>query len=1449
MYLPAAREHLYLPPPEFDALLLEAWRLQDLAVAPVPAPALATAAATTAAATVAPAAAPVGPSRGAWPAPRPAVPATTPAAGWTQPRTTTAPAPTPSRFSRWWDRLTDAVGSDLAAHGLAYIGVLLLFVGVFGLVAFAFGDVSEGVRPVAELGIVRAPFAASWMLLRRGAEIAGRALELAGGLLLPVMLATSMLDGVAVPPDPSGTTLVVALTAEAALTSLGYWWWSRRHHDSALRFLVAPVAWLAVGFAVTGAGREIPAGRDVASITAWQVAAMSAAVVVTLAWARWRPSAALSGPSITSSRVGAVVLALLALLTWVSEGWPTGPVLVAGTALLLVLELLRGHVPRLVVGVGAPLWWAVTSMALVIALGSDAGGIALAATVSAAGFLVLLDLVAVLGATWLELTLPAVGLVVALSLSGVSAGWALVATAVVAGWAHVRRVIGWIRTRVPQPVRDLAAVMFSVWALVEVAAVTTDGPLTLLIGTVAVVGALLPIRVPVVRRAVSASSGDGFWLYWWDAGTVAASAAALLVATVGRPATSTGEWLLVASAALLTVGVVIGPIPASWRVWPSSTLGALTWLTLVAALGLGDLTRDTVLLAASALGVVAAHLRPALVGRWSSASAVAGAGYVVALLALGLTQSEVLGAVALGVLLAEWLLTLVLAEVRSSPFVDDAVRLAGGAAHYLAPSLVGLLVPVTAFAALDAAQVATVPWLVGVLPVVSVAYAACAWLPASAALRRTLAWSALLAAVLGEAGLVLQTEDLGRALGLAALVAGVLVLPRALRSVVHVWTAWVAVPPALVLGTRAASTGFAGLDTVLQLAASAVVIGGAMLVLAYGTGALLDRWTPMLVPARHWLWPPAALGGVQLALGTLLALGLDAEPAARLLLASGLVVALRAALSRAWALLGVAVLVLGAAAWVAWEWLATAPWVWLGVAVALLGCAEAAARVVADRHWWARADVAMFSAAHLAALIALGTVAGGTQAGEVLVATGVLALAVAARLRARTAALAVYGTLGTVAVVGGAGLVGPGWLALALAVLALALGVLATRPRAQVVRGELTAASAAAALGAWASLLVWLELAPGTAVDVTVGAAAVALVVVTALLRLGVGTRQDALVRGGAALAALVLAPAVPALVGATSELALLSWWTVASLAVAACCLAVAATVIGSAVLRYGTAALLGLALAEGVVVAGATPAQQVIALAVVTAVASVGVLVRDARLAPWRPVLVTAGGASAAAGVLVAFAALPDSALFATAWLVAAAYLLVTGTALHAVVLQAFAPVTACVAWLSWAAGALDGNPQWFAVPSALALFASLGLVRRDRRSRGLPASNAAMVLMETIGVVVLVGPSFVQTFTDSIAYAVLAAGLGVAVVVWGVLTQVRRRLLGGSAVVLLALLLLVAVPLARLLPAWSGAMLWVALACVGLVAILAATLLEKGRAVVRRGLGQLHELTSEWE
>ncbi len=209
----------------------------------------------------------------------------------------------------------------------------------------------------------------------------------------------------------------------------------------------------------------------------------------------------------------------------------------------------------------------------------------------------------------------------------------------------------------------------------------------------------------------------------------------------------------------------------------------------------------------------------------------------------------------------------------------------------------------------------------------------------------------------------------------------------------------------------------------------------------------------------------------------------------------------------------------------------------------------------------------------------------------------------------------------------------------------------------------------------------------------------------------------------------------------------------------------------------------------------------------------------------------------------------LPDTALVSPALLVAAVMSAAIAVELRSLTAQVCTPVLVCTAWIVYAVRALDGNPQWVAVPIGLTLLVIVGLLRHRLRTSGNDPAALEVVLLELAGIGCLVGSSFVQAFTVALAYAALAAVLGLLVAGWGVLTRVRRRVTAGAAVAFAGLLVLVGVPLAQLLPAWSGVTLWVTIACVGLLAIVGATLLEKGRAVLRAGLDSFAALTEGWE
>src|SRR5690606_5624246 len=102
------------------------------------------------------------------------------------------------------------------------------------------------------------------------------------------------------------------------------------------------------------------------------------------------------------------------------------------------------------------------------------------------------------------------------------------------------------------------------------------------------------------------------------------------------------------------------------------------------------------------------------------------------------------------------------------------------------------------------------------------------------------------------------------------------------------------------------------------------------------------------------------------------------------------------------------------------------------------------------------------------------------------------------------------------------------------------------------------------------------------------------------------------------------------------------------------------------------------------------------------------------------------------------------------------------------------------------YAAAAVGGVVVWSTVPVGLAMLAVVGVWRADRRSRALRAAEPAVAALDLAGIAFLVVASFVAAFTQSVWHALIAAGIGVLVFFWAVLTRVRRRLLAGAVVVL---------------------------------------------------------------
>jgi hypothetical protein len=1486
----------------------------------------------------------------------------------------------PGPVARWWARSREAIGSDLAVHGLAYLGVLLFFVGAFGLVVFAFGNVARGLRPVAEVVIALVPFATGALLRRRGAVVVGRALEALGGLLLPVIAITTLVDGFGFPPDPRGTALVVGATASTALITVAYAAWTRRDANSALRHVVAPAAWLTVAMATLGLAREVPTGKGIATPSAVQAAAIVTALAGSLLWARLRPRARLAGPTLTAAVAGLPIAALMALLSAAAEGWPTVPVLVSGVGVLVALQLLRGWLPSVVVSVAGPLWWAVVWAALAAGTLPAAVG----AAVAVVGFVVLLELADPAhakaedvepaaaegvdlpeGATDarataddldpsdLALVLAALGASAAMLATWSDARWASAVLGLAAVWAAVRRAAPFATSRgaaTPGVLLDLAAGLLPALALASLARATN--PPVAVVTAAAVVAAVTALALrPWLRR----EPGDLYWLRWWQ---LAVPAVALASLVVWQPTLITGEkWATTASFALLTAASTIGPVPRLWRPLVVAVLGLATWLSMAATMGLADPVRIA-LPAFAGLGlVVLVHLPPwrslvevgsiALTGHGLGAVAVgmalstvpATAGFVV--LPTGQLGWALVGALATataGVIVTGWC-----DSVGRSP-VGPLLAGEGWSLRWvpLALAATGLPVTVSALLAVTGALPLAHPWAIAIPAVAAVAYAAATRASLPARVVSTLAWggfvSGLVASVgpflAGPLGLQpgtaagqaptlfgLSLADRSPAIaGLSSLVIAVLLLRPDRRDPAMTWTAWSAGFPLTGLVVAQLSPAFAALPGATATALTLVTVGGVLLV-GGAAADLRDRaWAPRSSPAHRGLVPPVCIGtvGIVLALATALA-ALPPRPAGWVTLIAAVAVLATALCSRAGALAGAAA-VLGwiTALLLAGPAIAARPWLATLSALAILLAAQGFS---ASKRWapaaprWARWDVPLLLAA--APVGASGPIlaAGGAWSGAMFAAVGAEALAVAVRLRRTPIAAVPVGVLGAGLLLTGAASEGSGWLALALLGLALLTSGLALLVQAPS-RSALQVVGAVCAVGSWRALTHWLGWPDQQSVDVAALWAAGLAAGLAAVARFGqpassaaqaasvgdtgttgagnvgdTGTtgagnvglhdptepgRSWLLTWGGAAVAvvsitawdALTTASVLRSAVGP-------SWWITASVGTTAAALAIAARPLRVATLR-DLASIYGLvALAVGARAAHLSPAQRVLVLVLVSAVAAALLLVRSTseavpgpdprRASPgasaqvWLRSLIVLGAGSALWSVGTAALASTPVAISSTALhgpvllvgpLVAVALQCAAiGVALRQFWLQALAAPVLCVAWLVFADAALAIHPQWATVPIGLTTLVVVALWRRDRQRRGERLDVVELVVPELLGIAFLVGAFFVEAVSHSLWQAVVAAAVGVAVIAWGVITRVRRRLVAGSVIAAAGLFIPVAVPLVRLLPSWEGAALWVLIAGLGLVAVGAASLMERGKVVTRKGVARFGTLTAGWE
>jgi hypothetical protein len=1363
-------------------------------------------------------------------APPPPPPPLVPAAPSSPPRPPAEPLLSP--IARQTHLVRELIASDIALHGLAYLGVLLTFAGTLGFVFFAFGRVDVGLRPVAELAIPIVLFGSSWFLRRRGTPFVAGSVELLGGGLLPVVLFASFLDGANVPGDLHGSAKIAVLTIVALGLAAIYGLVARRRPSTTLRYLVGLMVWTAAGVIGFGLRQERSAG---------QMAVVTGAIAATLLVARLRSGHRLSRPTELAAVPGTALAYSLALLFGGAEGWPAAEVAGTGIAALAAAEFLAAAFDDdRVVPFAQTAVVALTALALAPGLGAGWAGAAavvgflavferqerrrpLPELVPVAGVGGLLALVASLGDPW-----PAL------------AGWGLAGA-----WAHARRI---------RPSSSIPPGRWMDMAAAVLPAGAASGLIRLLPNDIALAG---------IATAVAAGAGaarllgarDPFWRRWLAASgsvlglAVLAEWSASHLAPSGTPAPTAP--LLAVAAALVAITLAFAVDHPALAVWASAAAAAEA---MVLALSATTLSENESAMAWAFAGLVAVIVATA----WSRRPAghVAAVGHLTGLAILGVSVPDDTRLILIAASSVGWAITLVATEVGRSEFANILERILaglvpddGGIARFGAVAVpsAALLIEFAALAATaaerwgltDGRREAMGP----VLAAVAVAYAVAA---------RLLRHRRPLGPIVAVGGVALAAVAIATATpvplpepvpwepiaALAASIAVVAIIGRDLRHPAMRAFGWaMTLPLALGLANRAGVP--AGALQYVSLVYGGVLVVGGLLV----DDLLAGRRRPGRALRTRELADPVILGA--LAVPASLAVAFTDPPdvygwwslgAAILFFVVGVQMRAGGLGVPAWSLAAA-----GAAAISPWP-VTRDPWLFVPAA-ALLVAASAAAR-----RWLPAPGDPLFGwdlppllVAHGVAVAGLAMAPAAGAVVPVSAGLGALSLVVATWRRHWAWAAA-----GTALVLIGAEAAGHGWFALALAATAAGAAAASSRLTGPV-RVALQAVSLAAAGAAWGEALAWRGTSRGQIVVATALASGGVALLAMAIVRLRPEARDWSV--GLGTLAATGLATA--------ASLAPFSGHRPAWSAVAAATGLFAVAAGGSArpldrpELRFASAVLV-LAAGAALIPAYRPPDPVLVGAPVGAALgAMLGALVlwrlrpASPSLAPLTLFAVLADAAAAA----VAGSALPRRTPLEAVLLAAAVESAAAGLILGRPRLLHASPPLLCGAWLLFASEALRGDPQWFTAPIGLTLLAVVELARWNRRREHAPVVDERLLAAEVLGIAFLAGASLVQTVVEGATNGMVAVLIGIAVSAWGVLTRVRRRVYAGVGVTVLSVFLMVAVPLARVIPEVRGPALWATLAAIGVALIVIATTLEQGRARLQATIRRLGELMAGWE
>jgi hypothetical protein len=1336
----------------------------------------------------------------------------------------------PSRFQR----ARSTVSSELAVHGLAYLGVLLLFAGVTGLTVFSTGDVRRGLRPVAELAAPASLLFAAWFLRRRRSAVVAEALEVLAAAVLPIALLMSWIDSADIPPDPGDGSRIAVLTATCAALTVAYAWYATRRPSSPWRYFVAPLGWLTVATLALATERDVPSTDDVAIPVPWQWALVLVAIAATAAVVKRFASNPIAVAANAELLPGAGVALILALVAAGREGWTEPPLTLAGLALVIIFDLQR----RWIRPAMAPLQVVAFAAALVPLVSWLGFGVA--GMLGVAGAIVLgerigrraspADHVTISGALTLLVFVGGAALAAA-----AARPWTMIlAFTTLTAWAHLRR-------RYPPAFWAAPAQILAVAALapagigVGLARILEPGAATIAVASTSV-------AVAVVLRTRTRT--DSFWNAW------VAAAAAVVIAASMLPVTTQDLRDRAVGGVIACLAIALSSVPQSIRLW----MIAAGIQVPIALLGVNaDLAPATIAAAvavSTVLPVFASLRRTHLAGHFGLM------GHTVALGACAVATGDPRAlTVAVGSTLIGAVITVVAQLTGGSQTValletalTEAIEPSEARlfAEILPAFAVCALFPLGLGLLLDWTQAVAVedPWL-GVAIAGSAAIVSIGALLARSCppVRWVFDVGSLIIALIGVA---VSAQELHSATGAVSVALVATLVARRPLAVHRVWLAW---------ALFAAVTVLCAASLEMPTDRLYLTVGAWGILVAVGTLWWDDRRhrrrQPGVIVRTLARGGPFALGAIALVVGQVAAFGRPRDElgwvsfcgaAVVLCLTLMLLVPLLSLL--AWALAVVA-----GAALAPWD-ITDRPWTLALAAFAPLTVAAFVERRTSRGEWWRRWDLSAEVAAATISIVAVVLAPRVEQQPLTFACAGALCLAAAASWRRIELAGG-----GALLVVVGAVTAGHGWGASALFACAGAAIVAATRLAAATRWAALLTAVAATA-GGWIELALFAEWDHNQTVQATALAGGGLAIIVTTAARVSRITMDWVAAWAGAGIAAVGVATALQADQATTTD-ARAQYAVAAGIALVAATLGFLAQRAPRLPLRELAAVTALGASAQFASAADATTADVAAIASIAGLVAAAGLLAvfRRRPNSVWLRALGIWGSGLSLAAAGAATDELPRRFPLTFALLVAATELAVGGLVIRRVQLLQLSVAVTTAAWIVFASDELTGAVDWFSLPIGVALLCIVALSRADARRREQTTNRAGIATVEFLAMGLIVGPAIAETIFRAPSFGAVAIAGGAVLATWGAWTHVRRRLFFGSSSIILAVIILVGIPVTHLVTrpradSDAGPIgLWLGLAAAGVVALAAAAMIEEGRRRVRRAVVRIGQLTQGWE